>query len=293
MRLEAWVSAACLASTVSAIGPASPGSARPKGKPEKLRDFKWTNPFEDKDINHFRPLCGAERTFHVKEYLLDDVSEEAPLGLAAYQTALKAVFNTRQYPGSWDGIDPHGYDRNLLQMEYADVPIKVREWIEQQERSSGDGKGLFAVFKKPPAGARAVKPVQFPEVATPAELRADDKEKTVLFAPGAIYSTLPLWVAEDSECQDTMSDIEKYSPKLVDGGVVGYPIRKTRAKRWVNKRDAEFTIKAEVLKAKPVKAKSIEEPVKPSKAVGESSTSKVAEEPAKTEAVEEKKKDEL
>jgi hypothetical protein len=91
---------------------------------------------------------------------------------------------------------------------------------------------------------------------------------------------------------DIMSDIEKYSPKLVDGGVVGYPTRKTRAKRWVNKRDAEFTVKAEVLKAKPVKAKSIEEPVKPSKAVEESSASKSAEEPAKTEAAEQKK-DEL
>jgi len=257
-----------------------------------MRDFKWTNPFEHKDIDHFRPLCGAERTFHAREYLLDDISEEAPRGLAAYQTALKAVFNSRQYPGSWDGIDPHGYDRNLLQMEYTDVPVKVREWIEEQERSNGEGKGLFAVFKKPPAGAHAVTTVKVPEVSTPPELRADDKEKTVLFAPGAIYSTVPLWVADDSECQDLLSDIKKYSPKLTDGGVVGYPIRKTRAKRWVNKRDAEFTVKAEVVKSKPVKAKSIEEPVKPSKAAEESATSNTVEEPAKTEAAE-GKKDEL
>jgi len=92
----------------------------------------------------------------MKEYLLDDVSEEAPFGLAAFQTALKEVFSVREYPGSWDGIDPYGYDRNLLQMEYADLPVKVREWIEEQERSDGPGKGLFAVFKKLAPGIKVI-----------------------------------------------------------------------------------------------------------------------------------------
>jgi len=186
MRLEAWVSAACLASTASAIGVMGPGKpARPKAKPEKMIDFKWTNPFADKQIDNFVALCGAEKTFQVKEYLLDDISEEAPFGLAAFQTALKEVFSTRDYPGSWDGVDPHGYDRNLLQMEYAHLPVKVREWIEEQERSNGAGKGLFAVFKKLAPGTHAVSTVKVPEVATPAELRAADAEKTVLFAPAS------------------------------------------------------------------------------------------------------------
>jgi hypothetical protein len=46
-------------------------------------------------------------------------------------------------------------------------------------------------------------------------------------------------------------DLAKYSPDLADGAVVAYPVNKTRAKRAHNKRDIEFTVKAQVLKAKP------------------------------------------
>jgi len=238
MRLESWISAACLASTVAAVGPTIPGKpARPKGKMEKLANFKWTNPFRDSQIEKFDALCSAEKTFKVKEYLLDDLSEAPPLGLELYQTALKAVFADRQYPGSWDGIDPHGYDRNLLQMEYADVPIKVREWIEEQERSKGEGKGLFAVYQKPAEGTKAAATVKVPELAIPAELRALDAKKTVIFAPGAIYSSLPLWVAEGSDCAGKWTQTMSFQDRRKDGKMlttkqISSPRLRSTARTW-------------------------------------------------------------
>ena len=61
-------------------------------------DFKWANPFADKQIDNFISLCGAEKTFQMKEYLLGNISEEAPFGLAAFQTALKEVFSRSRIP---------------------------------------------------------------------------------------------------------------------------------------------------------------------------------------------------
>jgi len=45
-----------------------------------------------------------------------------------------------------------------------------------------------------------------------------------------------------------MLDLAKYSEKLADGGVVGFPVKHSNAKRSQNKRDIEFEIKAQVLK---------------------------------------------
>ncbi|KAK0707883.1 hypothetical protein B0H67DRAFT_588843 [Lasiosphaeris hirsuta] len=259
MRLEAWVAAACLAAAASAMGPASPGKpARPAGKPEKMKNWKWADPFTSSQIRQFDAACDAEQTFHAREFLLDDLSVAPPLGLSPFLDALKKVFSAREYPGSWDGIDPHGYDRNLLQMEYAEVPIKVREWIEEQERSEGEGRGLFAVYEKPLEGQTVSETVKVSESPVAAALRPLDKKKVVIFAPGALYEVLPLWVAEGSDCADSLLDVAKYSAKLVDGGVVAYPVRKTKARRGGQNRDMEFSIKAQVLK---LKADAVEEVV--------------------------------
>jgi len=205
MKIEAWIAAYLASTTAAAIGPTVPGKpARPAGRPEKLENWKWKDPFAaGSSIDKFEPFCSSERTFKVKEYLLDDVSEPPPRGIEQFASALKEVFADRQYPGSWDGVDPHGYDRNLLQMEYADVPVKVREWIEEQERSNGPGKGLFAVYGKPEEGTKVRATMKVPEMPIPRELRTLDKQKTVIFAPGAVYEALPLWVAEDSDCAGT------------------------------------------------------------------------------------------
>lgn len=203
MKFETWLSAACLASRAAAVGPAVPGKPlRPPGKPEHMFNWKWTNPFfSEAQLSKYEASCTTEKTFPAKEYLLDDISEEPPLGLKPYMDALKKFFADRKYPGSWDGIDPHGYDRNLLQMKYTDVPIKVREWIEAQDRDAESKfKGLFAVYKVPPEGAKVTETVPAGDVPLLPELREPDAHKTVLFAPGALYEILPLWVGEDSEC---------------------------------------------------------------------------------------------
>lgn len=268
--------------SVSAIGPAGPNTPpRLKGQPAPIPNWKWgPNPFESKDLSKFTPSCTTSRTFQAKEYTLDDLAEEPPRGLLPYRDALKEVFSAREYPGSWDGIDPHGYDRTLLTMQYSDVPLKVREWIEEQEREGGgegekekEGKGLYAVYKVPIPGTRALHTVKIPkETPVSEEWRARDEDRLVMFAPGALYEMLPIWVAEGSMCEgecssfsalcirnqgepvltttESLMDLSKYSAKLADGGVIAYPINYTGPKRSDGKRDIEFTVKAEVLELK-------------------------------------------
>ncbi|KAK1832020.1 hypothetical protein QBC39DRAFT_349986 [Podospora conica] len=167
-----------------------------------MENWKWTNPFAADDFSaRFDASCTSKKTFPAREFLLDDLSVPPPVGLAPYMDALKKLFADRPYPGSWDGIDPHGYDRNLLQMKYVDVPVAVREWIEEQDRSKGEGQGFFAVYRVPEVGTKAADTVAVGDPSLSAEERAaDDETKTVIFAPGAVYQNLPLWVAEGSDC---------------------------------------------------------------------------------------------
>ena len=206
MKLETLLTAAWLASSASAVGPATPKDSRLDGKPEKMAGWRWTNPFTAPSAKKFTPSCTASRTFAAREFVLDDLAEDPPLGLLPYRDALKQVFSTRQYPGSWDGIDPHGYDRLLLTMEYSDVPLNVREWIEEQERSDGEGKGLFAVYGKPGAGTRVLNIINVPrETPVNEEWRARDENRVVVFAPGALYEVAPLFVAAGSECEGELA----------------------------------------------------------------------------------------
>lgn len=62
-----------------------------------------------------------------------------------------------------------------------------------------------------------------------------------------------LWV-------DSLRDLAKYTPTPADSAVVAYPVQKTKAKRSLGERTMEFTIKAQVLKAKPAEDVKKEEP---------------------------------
>jgi hypothetical protein len=44
-----------------------------------------------------------------------------------------------------------------------------------------------------------------------------------------------------------LSDLFNYDSKLVDGGVIAWPISRTRPDRDAEKREIEFTIQAQVL----------------------------------------------
>jgi hypothetical protein len=208
MKLETLLTAALLTGFATAIGPPNPKTPpRLRGKREKMENWKWPNPFESPRLSKFDTTCEVERLFKAGDYLLDDLAEEGPGGLLPYRDALKEVFSAREYPGSWDGIDPHGYDRNILFMNYDEMPLKVREWIEEQERTDGEGRGLFAVYNRPMPGTRVLHTIKVPaETPVSEEWRARDERRVVLFAPGALYEILPLWVAEGSGCEGKCRD---------------------------------------------------------------------------------------
>lgn len=196
--------------------------------------FKWSRPFPDDgtDPGGFHVNCKAEATFHAKLYKLKDLAENPPTGLAPWRDPIELFLSKRDYMGSWDGVDHKGQDREVVMMEWVDVPPMVRQWIEQQqadERETNDRKWMFAVFEKPknegdkiygtvkpkvtasPAATAATEagqqqeqaPGQMQEKPSQAENVPDipDKDKIVVFPAGAIYEILPLWVTKGSKCE--------------------------------------------------------------------------------------------
>ncbi|CRK48101.1 hypothetical protein BN1723_001358 [Verticillium longisporum] len=122
------------------------------------------------------------------------------------------------------------------------------------ESSDCADHGLFALFQKPKDKHQKVDDqVVVPEAGLD---RADDASRVVLFAPGALYKILPLFVAGSSDCADALEDLSKYSPDAVDGGVVAWPISHSRPNLREKKRDIEIVIKAQVLKANEPAAKA-------------------------------------
>ncbi|KAK4205443.1 heterokaryon incompatibility protein-domain-containing protein [Triangularia verruculosa] len=278
--VDSWMLAAgFLASTSSAIGPNVPDEEkRLPGKPAPMPNWKWPNPFQSSRAAKYEATCQVQRSFKAEEFKLDDLAQNPPLGLLPWRDALKDVFAEREYPGGWDGIDNHGYDRNVLKMDYETVPLKVREWIEEQERKELPGQGLFALFARPAPGTRVFKQVPVPEEPTP-EFREKDDRRVVIFAPGAIYESLPLWLGEDSGCDDEMLDLSRYSGQAKNGGVIGYPIFHSKPERSKGERDIEFSLLAQVVKLKEGETEDAEAVESPSQAE--------AEKPAATEAVKE------
>ena len=166
--------------------------------PHLVDGWVWSDPFPAAKASAFEPSCEAVKHFFALEYTLHELMEEPPNGLKPWAGGLKKLFKQREYPGGWSGYDRHGYERAIMKMDYTDVPLALREWIEEQERTDGEGKGLYGVFKKPSDETEEIESV----LEKPAELdRKQDEDKVVIFAPGAIYHVLPLWVAETSDCK--------------------------------------------------------------------------------------------
>lgn len=282
MKLARLAVAPCWVAAVAAFGA---HNQPPKGEVTKTDNFVWADPFHDHRLAHkLTAACTVERTFHAREFLLHDLYEHDPKGLWAYGDALKTIFKGRPYPGGWDGLDPHMYDRPLLLMDYVDVPLAVREWIEEGEREvddedlgdAGDAekkkeiegrKNLFAVFERPTEPEQKVTKTVVPAktAAKAALLRPLDAKRVVIFAPGALYGILPLWAAagvdaaeatESSERSeggrracDGLLNLDHYAPKPKDGGVIAWTTQHTAPNRSKNERSMTFTIKAQTLKA--------------------------------------------
>lgn len=172
---------ASLATTTTAIG------MKPSPTPDKPATFRWKYPFSDEAMAAWSPVCTATKAFDAREYTLHNLAAPFPDGLGDWEEGLREFFGGREYPGGWGGWDKHLHDRSVVSMEWADVPGRVKTWIGEQEESEGEGKGLFAVFdKKAGEGKEGVE---------------GDEGKIVIFAPGALYEVLPLWVADGSECE--------------------------------------------------------------------------------------------
>ncbi|KAK7398242.1 hypothetical protein QQX98_012392 [Neonectria punicea] len=225
---------------------------KPVAEPHKVDGFEWKDPFSTDLLSSFEPACESKASFKALEYTLHDLMEPPPNGLKPWSSGLKKVFAGREYPGSWVGMDRHLHDRSLMLMDYATLPITVREWIEEEERTDGKGKALFAVFDKPKKEEDEVESVvEFP--STDNIDRSHDEQRVAVFAPGALYGILPLWAAETSECKDILTDLGKYKPTPEDGGVVA----------WVQHtipegKKMKFDIKVNALKAKNVEGKAEE-----------------------------------
>jgi hypothetical protein len=184
-----------------------------------VKSFKWTRSFPDdgSEPGGFDVHCKVSRSFHAKMYRLSDLPAEPPAGLAPWHDGIEDFLGHLDYMGSWDGVDHKGQDREIVVMEYADVPEPVRHWIEEQqadEREDNKKKWYFGVFEKPktegqkiyttvkpkPTGAVGGQDTQHVPVIP-------DKDKIVVFPGAAAYEVLPLWVSQGSNCE------RKYRPE--------------------------------------------------------------------------------
>ncbi|KAF2840468.1 hypothetical protein M501DRAFT_972771 [Patellaria atrata CBS 101060] len=169
---------------------------RPNGPPAKPaptvpETFHWTNPWGE-DVSppiDLEPACDVIATYKLNQHLLYDVPIMPPLGFQPYAKHMKAFFGSAEYPGGWEGLDPHGSDRVLLAMNWTDVPNAVKEWVLENEAGGRKGRGLYSVYK------RATGFEEEPDIL-PAH-GVWEHDLFMVFSPGAIYEIAPLWVANE------------------------------------------------------------------------------------------------
>jgi hypothetical protein len=164
----------------------------------KISSFRWERPFPYDDTAPLDMMskCEVEKSFKAEQWKLKDLQAPSP-----WAPAIETFLGWQPYVGSWEGADPDADEREFLIMEWTDVPVPVREWIET-ERVHKDNLNsrwwLFGLFEKPGTGnIQAV----WPSVAVGEQQPVRDEDKVVLFAPAAMYEILPLWVGQGSECE--------------------------------------------------------------------------------------------
>ncbi|KAK3994321.1 hypothetical protein QBC44DRAFT_236413 [Cladorrhinum sp. PSN332] len=219
--------------------------------------FKWSRPFPEDgtDPGGFDVNCKAKKTFHAKMYKLFDLPAEPPAGLAPWHDAIEDWMGRLDYMGSWDGVDHKEQNRELVMMEWKDVPLEVRRWIEEQQADPDEKnkkKYFFGVFEKPKQpGERifgTVKPkvTAVPTQGTESPVREiKDEDKILVFPGAAVYEIMPLWVAAGSgACERELNNITKFKPQAVDHCVIAWVTDHTKPLRDLGKRDIQFTVEA-------------------------------------------------
>jgi hypothetical protein len=219
MRFLSLLSPALLAATVYAAEDASsssssstpPAAASPAADEPTPVGALWTAQWDSNTLKPYTQHCRNKNTYNAKIYKLNelypDLKEQAP--------QLKVFYNKQLYAGSWAGIDVHGTGRELIKMNMADMPYKVREWLKRESLQRH-----YSV-----------------------------QDDMVFFAPGAIYPILPLWVDDadegGEECEGVFDGLEKYSNEPKDGAVIG-KISHTNT----GDKEVKFTVEALKVKAK-------------------------------------------
>ncbi|KAF1829541.1 hypothetical protein BDW02DRAFT_535995 [Decorospora gaudefroyi] len=216
MRVLSLLSPALLAVTAYAAENASSSSSAATGASAEVDEpppvgALWTAQWDTTTLQPYTQHCRNKNTYHAKIYKLSemypDLEEQAP--------QLKVFYHKQLYAGSWNGIDVHGTGRELIKMDMADVPYKVREWLKRESLQRH-----FSV-----------------------------QDDAVFFAPGAIYPILPLWVDDAEEaglvCDGVFDDLENYSNEPKDGAVIGKVTHTNTGEKEV-----KFTVEAMQVKAK-------------------------------------------
>lgn len=169
--------------------------------------FRWARPWPDdgSPLQGFIIPCKAAGSFVATQYKVSELYKNPPDGLSPWASQLNLLFNSRAYPGSWDGVNLHGDNRDMVMMEYKDVPIPVQNWVEKELSDEiGSKKRFMGVYRKPKEGESSVAPGDISSL--PAE------EKVLIIAPGEFYEILPLFVSKGSKCEGTLSDLTKRTP---------------------------------------------------------------------------------
>ena len=176
-------SAAAASTAEDTAAPTSSPSADAADDPPPIGAL-WTSTWDSSTLTPYHQTCRTTSSFRAQVFKLAKLYPD----LESYASGLKRFYAGTHYPGSWAGVDAHGMERELLKMEVAALPARVRSWMDKQ----GDEQKWFSV-----------------------------QGSTVFFAPGAVYPLVPLWVDAKGEgckgescfvggCLDRCANLSRY-----------------------------------------------------------------------------------
>ncbi|SPO01458.1 uncharacterized protein DNG_04131 [Cephalotrichum gorgonifer] len=206
-------------------------------------NFAWKNtmPADGGSLGGYNS-CETAANFTATQYKVTDIYKPRPEGLAPWATVVNGILMSRFYPGAWQGVNYKGGERDVVMMEYKDVPQAVRVWVEEQLKDEAQRKKRWlTVLRKSKAVDDMVTGDENLEVL-PAE------EKVMIFAPGEIYDSLPLWVAQGSKCEAELKNLSKYVPYHQDDAVIAWAQPITLPDRENGGRDLSFSVEAKYIR---------------------------------------------
>ncbi|EJT73621.1 hypothetical protein GGTG_07477 [Gaeumannomyces tritici R3-111a-1] len=225
--------------------------------------WRWEKPwpYDNSELMQFTELCRHAVTFPAQQYKFSDLDHTPPAGMSPWAEAVRALATGRVYPGSWDGVNVKGNERDILMVDWKEVPELARRWIENESSTEEDrNRHFFRVLRKPKAltGGRAGGPRPEDTVGLDEDVMAlPDEEKVLVTAPGELYQFLPLWVAEGAKCKgkcswaskQAFSDMSQYlASRAKDTCVVAWATDHSRVLLEEGKKAIKFTIEARLVK---------------------------------------------